>query len=96
MRLFPAFAAAAFLATTPCMAQVVIGGGDNDATRHEYRADRQEQAAHRDAYVAHKMAEHGNYQGAAREQAESRQHQAVARDQERRADWDSRVHDSDR
>ena len=38
---------AAFLMASPAMAQVVIGG-DNDAARHEQRAQQDRMQAHRD------------------------------------------------
>ena len=90
MRLLPVLAAIGLLATTPCMAQVVIGGGDNDAARHEQRADQQEHAAQHDEYRAREDAARGDYRDAHREQAEAREHQAAAEHQEHRADQDSR------
>jgi hypothetical protein len=89
MRILSAFAAAAFLAASPCMAQVVITPGNNDAARHEDRADRQEHAAQHDEREAHRDAAEGNYAGAAQEQADAQHHQAVAQHQEHRADQDS-------
>ena len=89
MRMFTAFATAAFLAASPCMAQVVIAPGGGDAARHEEHADRQEHATQRDNYKAREDAATGNYGAAAHEQAKARDHQMEARHQERRADHDS-------
>jgi hypothetical protein len=89
MKIFPAFATAAFLAASPCMAQVVITPGGDDAARHEQRADHQEHAAQRDEHKAREDAATGNYGGAAHEQAKAQDHQDVAQHQERRADQDS-------
>jgi len=75
MRIFPAFATAAFLAASPCMAQV---NGDNDAARHEYRAQQQERAAQRDEHKAREDAAMGDRRDAAREQAEAQHHAAMA------------------
>jgi len=91
MRIIPTFAAAAFLAASPCMAQVVITTpGDNGAVRHELRADEQEHAAQRDEHRAREDAAMGNYRGAAQEQADAQHHQAEAQYQEHRAAQDMR------
>lgn len=90
MRIFPAFAAAAFLAASPCMAQVVITPGGNDAARHADRADQQHHVAQHDENKAHQDAAMGDYRGAAHEQDKAQGHQAVAQHQEHRADQDSR------
>jgi hypothetical protein len=90
MRIFPAFAAAAFLAASPCMAQVVIRSGDNDAARHEYRADRQEHVAQHEERRAERDAAMGDRRDAAREHAEAERHAAIAQHQERRAEQDNR------
>jgi hypothetical protein len=90
MRIFAAFATASFLAASPCMAQIVISPGGDDSARHQYRADQQEHAARYDEHRARQDAAVGNYRGAAQAQDEARHHQAVAEDQEHRADRDSR------
>ncbi len=88
MRIFSAVALGAFVAATPCMAQVIITPGGGDPVRHEERADHQEHAAQRDAQHAREDAAVGDYRGAAREQDEARDHQAAAQNQDRRADQD--------
>jgi len=80
---------AAFLAASPAMAQVVIGGGDNDAARHEQRAQQDRMEAHHDQAEAQRDAAMGNYSGAAREQAEARQEWRDAHHQQRDAERDS-------
>jgi hypothetical protein len=90
MRMFPIFATAAFLAASPCMAQVIITPGGNDAARHAERADQQEHAAGRDEHRAREDAAMGDYHDAAREHAKAQDHEAAAQHQERRADQDSR------
>jgi hypothetical protein len=89
MRMLSAFATVAFLAASPCMAQVVITPGGADAARHEYHADRQEHAAQRDEHKAREDAAMGNYGAAAHEQAKAQDHQMEAQHQEHRADHDS-------
>ena len=89
MRLFAALATASILAATPCLAQVVIATPDNDAARHQQRADQQEHAAQRDEYKAHVDAAEGNYRGAQREQDKAVDHQEDAQHQEHRAVEDS-------
>jgi hypothetical protein len=89
MRIFPVFATAAFLAASPCMAQVIITPGGNDAARHAERADQQEHAAQHDEHKAREDAAMGDYRGASHEQAKAQDHQAAAQQQERRADQDS-------
>jgi len=89
MRFLPALATASFLIATPCMAQVIISGPDNDAARHQYRADQQEGAAQHDAAKARIDAAEGNYRGAAHEQDKAIDHQADAQHQEHRAIEDS-------
>ena len=88
MRIGYAVAMAAFLAASPAMAQVVIGG-DHDAARHEYQADQQRHAAQEDMHESHELAEHGDYRGAMRERREAQQHRHAAMEQERRADRDA-------
>jgi hypothetical protein len=90
MRIFPVFAAAAFLAASPCMAQVVITSGGNDAARHADRAGQQEHVAQHDEHRARQDAAVGDYRGASHAQAKAQDHQAAAQHQERRADQDSR------
>ncbi len=48
MRAAYAVGLAAFLAVSPAMAQVIIGGGDNDAARHEAQAQQDRADAHQD------------------------------------------------
>ncbi len=48
MRTAYAVGLAAFLAVSPAMAQVIIGGGDNDAARHEAQAQQDRADAHQD------------------------------------------------
>jgi len=88
MRICYALAMAGFLAGSPAMAQVVIGGG-NDAARHEYRADQERAAGRHDMHEARERAAVGDYRGAAREQAEARQHWGEAREQRERAEHDA-------
>jgi hypothetical protein len=87
MRKTLAFGLAAFLMASPAMAQVVIGG-DNDAARHEQRAQQDRMAAQKDAMQAQRDAAMGNYPGAAREQRESHQEWRDANHQDRKADRD--------
>jgi hypothetical protein len=91
MRIFPALLAASALVATPCMAQVIISGPDNDAARHQYRADQQQHAAQRDAYKARVDAAQGNYVATQREQDKSIEHQENAQHQEHRAVEDSQL-----
>jgi len=88
MRTAYAIGLAAFLAASPAMADVVIGGGDHDAVRHEQRADQDRGAAHHDQSQAQRDAAMGNYHGAAREQNEARQEWRDANHQDRKADRD--------
>jgi hypothetical protein len=90
MRIFPAFAAAAFLAASPCVAQVVIRDGADNSARHETRADQQDHAAQHDEHEARRDAAAGDYRAAQHEQADAQHHEAVAQHQERRADQDNR------
>jgi hypothetical protein len=90
MRIFPVFATAAFLAASPCMAQVIITPGGDDAARHSERADQQGHAAQHDEQKAHEDAATGDYRAASHEQAKAQDHQATAQHQEHRADQDSR------
>lgn len=90
MRIFPVFAAAALLAASPCMAQVIITPGGNDAARHAEHADQQEHVAQHDEHKAREDAAVGDYRGASHEQAKAQDHQAAAQQQEHRADQDSR------
>jgi hypothetical protein len=91
MRIFPAIAAAAVLAATPCMAQVIISGPDNGAAaRHDYHAQQQENASQRDEYKAHVDAAQGNYGAAQHEQNKAIEHQDRAQHQANRAAEDSR------
>jgi hypothetical protein len=90
MRILSAFTIAAFVAATPCMAQVVITPSVGDTTRHDDRAEHHEYKAQRDAQHAREDASVGDYRGAAHEQAEAQHHQAIAQDQQQRADQDRR------
>jgi hypothetical protein len=91
MRIFPVLAAASALVATPCIAQVIISGPDNDAARHQYRANQQEHEAQRDAYKARVDAAQGNYGAAQRERDSSIEHQENAQHQEHRAVEDSQL-----
>ncbi len=88
MRTAYALGLAAFLAASPAMADVVIGGGDHDAVRHEQRADQDRAAARHDQAEAQRHAAVGDYRGAAREQNEARHESRDAIHQERKADSD--------
>src|SRR5262249_43151448 len=72
MRTVYAFGLAAFLAGSPAMAQVIIGGGDNDAARHEAQAQQDRADAHQDMNQARRDAAMGNYGAAAQEQHDAR------------------------
>ena len=89
MRIGYAVAVAALLAGTPAMAQVIVGGGDNDAARHEQRADQDRSAGRQELSEAHHEAARGDYRDAARDQAEAHQDWNGARHQEHDADHDS-------
>jgi hypothetical protein len=67
MRTAYALGLAAFIAATPAMAQVVIGGG-GDASRHEAQAQQDRAQARQDSAEARQHAAMGDYRGAAREQ----------------------------
>lgn len=88
MRILPSIATAIFLAASPCMAQVVITNGSQDAARHEDRAEQQNQAARHDQHEAREAAAAGDYHGAARAQDDAQHHAAIAEHQEHRADQD--------
>jgi hypothetical protein len=93
MRILPAFIPTAFLTTaflaaSPCMAQVVITNGADDSARHEDRAVQHEQAARDDQRNAHAAASVGDYHGAAAAQDDAQRHAAAAQHQEHRADDD--------
>src|SRR5579863_8353177 len=89
MRKAYAFGLAAFLAISPAMAQVVIGGGDNDAVRHEQNAQQDRADAHQEMNRAHRDAAMGDYAGAARAQQDAHQDWRQAHNQQRDADHDS-------
>ncbi len=89
MRRVYSLGVAAFLMTSPAMAQVVIGGG-NDAARHEQRAQQDRYDARRHATQAQRDAAVGDYGSAAREQREARHDLHDARRQEHKADRDDR------
>jgi hypothetical protein len=90
MRIFPALVTTALLAASPCMAQVTITPGGDDAARHAERADQQEHAAQHDEHKARQDAAAGDDHAAAHEQAKAQDHQAAAQHQDHRADQDSR------
>ena len=79
---------AAFLVASPALAQMAIGG-DNDAARHEQRAQQDRMRAHRDSTEAHRDAATGNYGAAAREQREAHQEWRASNHQQHDADRDS-------
>ncbi len=81
--------AAALLAGTPAMAELTITSGDNDAARHEYRADQDRAAGRQEMNEARGEAARGDYRDAARDQAEARHDWNAARHQEQDADRDS-------
>ena len=87
MRTIYSLGLAAFLMSAPAMAQVVIGG-DNDAARHEQRAQQDRMQAHQDNAQAQRDAAVGNYRGAARAQNEARQDWCDAHHQQHDADRD--------
>lgn len=64
MRLLSTISAVAFLAATPCMAQMVIGGPDRDG-------------GHRDT---HERLVERNYRGASHERAEAKEHREIERE----------------
>jgi hypothetical protein len=89
MRIGYAVAVAALLAGSPAMAQVIIGGGDNDAARHEYRADQDRAAGRQEMNEARGEAARGDYRDAARDQTEAHHDWNAARHQEQDAARDS-------
>jgi hypothetical protein len=89
MRMGYAVAVAALLAGTPAMAQVTITSGDNDAARHEYRADQDRAAGRQEMNEARGEAARGDYRDAARDQTEARQDWSAARHQQQDANRDS-------
>jgi hypothetical protein len=88
MRTAYAIGLAVFLATSPAMAQMIIGG-DNDAARHEHHSQQDRAAARQDNAEAHRDAAMGNYNGAALKEAEAHHEWRDANRQEHRADHDS-------
>ena len=88
MRKLYSFGLVAFLAATPAMAQVVIGG-DNDAARHEWSTDQDRMRAHRDHREARRDAEMGDYRGAARDQRDAHRDWREANRQDYRTDRDN-------
>jgi hypothetical protein len=90
MRKTYALGLAAFLAASPAMADVVIGGTDNDGVRHEQRADQDRAAARHDNAEAREHAAVGDFRGAAREQNEARHEWRDANHQDRKVDRDER------
>ena len=88
MRTAYAIGLAAFLAASPAMAQVVIST-DNDAARHDQRAQQDRMDAHHDQAEAQRDAAMGNYRGAAHEQNEARDEWRDSQHQQHDADHDS-------
>jgi hypothetical protein len=88
MRTAYVFGLAAFLAVSPAMADVVIGGGDNDAARHEHRAQESRTDAHQDMMRSHRDAAMGNYGAAAQERRDAHMDMRRAHHQEHAADRD--------
>jgi hypothetical protein len=89
MRTAYAFGLAAFLAVSPAMAQVIIGGGDNDAARHEAQAQQDRADVHQDMNQARRDAAVGNYGAAAQEQRDAHHDWRQAQHQQHDADRDS-------
>ncbi len=90
MRTAYAFGLAAFLAVSPAMAQVIIGGGgDNDAARHEAHAQQDRADAHQYINQARRDAAVGNYGAAAQAQSDARHDWRQAQHQQHDADRDS-------
>lgn len=89
MRIGYAVAVVALLAGTPAMADLSITAGDNDAARHEYRADQDRAAGRQEMNEARGEAARGDYRDAARDQAEARHDFNAARHQEHEADRDN-------
>ena len=90
MRIGYAVAAAALLAGTPAMAQVIIGGGDpNAAAQHQYQADQDRAAGHQNMEAAHQQAAMGNYSAAAQDRAAAHEDWHAAHHQENDAARDS-------
>jgi hypothetical protein len=89
MRRAYALGLAVFLAASPAMAQVVIGG-DNDSARHDQRAMQDRAQARQDSAEARERAAVGDYRGAAREQNEARHEWRNANREDRKADRDDR------
>jgi hypothetical protein len=87
MRTVYALGLAAFMAATPAVAQVVIGGGD--ASRHEAQAQQDRAQARQDSAAARQRAAMGDYQGAARDQRAAQDERHDAHRQERKADRDA-------
>src|ERR1700722_17190496 len=87
MRTVYALGLSAFMAVSPAMAQVIIGGGG--ASRHEAEARQDRGEARQDSAEARQRAAMGDYRGAARDQHEAQQAQRDANHQERRAEHDS-------
>ena len=70
MRTAYAIGLAVFLAMSPAWRRSVVGG-DNDAARHEHHSEQDRAAARQDNAEAHRDAAMGNYNGAARKEAEA-------------------------
>ena len=87
MRAAFAYGLAAFLAISPAMAQVVIGG-DNDAARHDMKAQQDRADANQDMNQARTDAATGNYTGAARAQRDASHDMRQANHQQRDANRD--------
>jgi hypothetical protein len=89
MRTFSAIALAAALYAVPAMSQVIFQVPDNDAARHEQRAQQDRADARAEHREAQMDAATGNYGAAAQEQCDARHDWQAARRQEERARDDS-------
>jgi hypothetical protein len=89
MRTFSAIALAASLYAVPAMSQVIFQVPDNDAARHEQRAQQDRSDARAEHRQAQMDAAMGNYGAAAEEQRDARRDWHAARRQEERARDDS-------
>jgi hypothetical protein len=89
MRTFSAIALAASLYAIPAMSQVIFQVPDNDASRHEQRAQQDRANARAEHHEARMDAAMGNYGAAAEAQRDARQDWHAARNQDERARDDS-------
>lgn len=90
MRIGYVIAAAAFLAASPAMADVVISSGPGDAgAAHQYQANQDRAAGHANMEAAHEQAAEGNYGNAARDRAAAHEDWHAARHQQFQANRDN-------